>query len=162
MQYPKKEYDSDKHDLFKALTVKQPFARDLVEVGYKDENHEYGIKSIEVRSKKTNYRGDLIITSSKTPEYPNMISGAVLGRVELYDVKHVKDFTPEDWDRTRIPHERRNIKKGYGWFFRNPRKIVEFPVVGQNNIWNLVFTKGTIFEYPKNVYIDKKAWKQLK
>lgn len=53
MQFNSKEYDPEKHDRWRALTVKQPYANDLVTAAYKDENGVvYGRKSIEVRSKK--------------------------------------------------------------------------------------------------------------
>lgn len=53
MQYSNKDYNPEKHDRWRALTVKQPYANDLVTAAYKDENGVvYGRKSIEVRSKK--------------------------------------------------------------------------------------------------------------
>ena len=108
MQFNSKEYDPEKHDRWRALTVKQPYANDLVTAAYKDENGVvYGRKSIEVRSKKTSYRGDVLICSSAKPVYPGMESGVTLGLVELYDVKPIKEFTPEDWENTRIPKEKR-------------------------------------------------------
>ena len=43
------EYES--YDIYKALTVKQPYANDLVTVAYQEDGVNYGIKSIEVRSR---------------------------------------------------------------------------------------------------------------
>ena len=45
------EYES--YDIYKALTVKQPYANDLVTVSYQEDGVNYGIKSIEVRSRNT-------------------------------------------------------------------------------------------------------------
>lgn len=164
MQYSNKDYNPEKHDRWRALTVKQPYANDLVTAAYKDENGVvYGRKSIEVRSKKTSYRGDVLICSSAKPVYPGMESGVTLGLVELYDVKPIKEFTPEDWENTRIPKEKRaKITKGFGWMMRNPRRVVEMPIKGQLGIYNLVYTKGEIIQYPRKMVIDKKSWEQIK
>lgn len=164
MQYSNKDYNPEKHDRWRALTVKQPYANDLVTAAYKDENGVvYGRKSIEVRSKKTSYRGDVLICSSAKPVYPGMESGVTLGLVELYDVKPIKEFTPEDWENTRIPKEKMaKITKGFGWMMRNPRRVVEMPIKGQLGVYNLVYTKGEIIQYPRKMVIDKKSWEQIK
>lgn len=163
MQFNSKEYDPEKHDRWRALTVKQPYANDLVTAAYKDENGVvYGRKSIEVRSKKTSYRGDVLICSSANPVYPGMESGVTLGLVELYDIKPIKDFTPDDWENTRIPQEKREkITRGFGWLMRNPRRVIEMPIKGQLGIYNLVYTKGEIIEYPIQVVIDKISWEKI-
>lgn len=149
MQYKSNEYDPDKHDRFKALVLKQPYAEDLAT----------GAKTIEVRSTRTTYRGDLLICSSATPVYPKMMSGVTLGFVELYDCKPISEFTAEDWEATRIPHERRKqITKGYGWLMRNPRRVIEYPIKGQLGIYHLVYTKGVIEQYPTQVVYDDEAW----
>jgi hypothetical protein len=164
MQYSNKDYNPEKHDRWHALTVKQPYANCLVTEAYKDENGiVYGEKSIEVRSKNTSYRGDLLICSAASPTYPGMESGVTLGLVELYDVKPIKEFTPEDWENTRIPKEKRaKITKGFGWMMRNPRRVIEMPIKGQLGIYNLVYTKYAIIQYPRKMVIDKKSWEQIK
>ena len=164
MQYNNKEYNPDQHDRWRALTVKQPYAGDLVTAAYRENDGTViGEKSIEVRSRNTTYRGDILICSSTKPEIAGRQSGVTLGFVELYDVKPVKDFTPEDWVQTRIPVEKRkNITKGYGWLMRNPRRVVEFPIKGQLGIYNLVYTKGIIVEYPTAMVMDKKGYELAK
>lgn len=163
MQFNLKEYNPEKHDRFKALSVKQPYANDLVTPTFKDENGViYGMKSIEVRSRPTKFRGDLLICSSLNPKFPGLYCGFSLGLVELYDIKPVSEFTNDDWDRTRIPFElRMQINKGYGWLMRNPRKVIEYPVSGQLGIWNLVYSKGVIITYPQQVIIDKKSYEEF-
>lgn len=163
MQYRNKDYDPEMHDRWHALTVKQPYANDLVTEAYKDDNGiVYGIKSIEVRSRNTTYRGDLLICSSAAPVYPGMGCGVTLGLVELYNVKPITEFTDEDWACTRIPKEKRlKITKGYGWMMRNPRRVVEMPIKGMLGIYNLVYTKGEIVQYPQKMVIDKKSWEQI-
>jgi hypothetical protein len=160
MQVERKDFNEKEHTAYRALTVKQSFASDLVNVAYKDEKGvTYGAKSIEVRSRRTAYRGRLLICSSQKPVYPNLDSGCVLGFVELYDVKRVEDFTPEDWDKTRIPRARRaEIKTGWGWLMRNPVRCVELPVKGQLGIYNIYFGKDDIVEYPRICKVSYKDW----
>lgn len=162
MQYDKKDYKKDSHDIYKALTVKNPYATQLVTVAYEDNSITYAEKCIEVRSRKTNYRGDIMICSSARPFITGMESGVTLGFVELYDIKHISEFTNEDWNNTRIPVEKRKyIKNGYGWLMRNPRRVVEFPVKGQLGIYDIVLTKGLIIEYPRSLVVDKYSYKLL-
>lgn len=164
MQFNNQDYKPDQHDRWRALTVKQPYATDLVTAAYRDDDgNTYGIKSIEVRSKNTQYRGDIMVCSSSKPEIAGLESGVTLGLCELYGVKPVKEFTPEDWANTRIPEEKRkHITKGYGWLMRNPRRVVEFPIKGQLGIYNLVYTKGVIVEYPTAMVMDKESYELTK
>ena len=149
MQYKREQYDPLLHDKFLALTVKQPFAAKLIS----------GEKKIEVRSRKCKYRGDILICSSKNPIIEGYDSGCSIGLVELYDIKSIDQFTEEDWEATCIPKETiERIKEhgnGYGWMMRNPRKVIEFPTLGQLGIYNLIYTKNTIVEYPKSIIFEK-------
>lgn len=141
MQFHINDFNPLIHDKFKCLTVKQPYAQYIVN----------GEKKIEVRSRPTKYRGDVLICSSKNPVIYGIESGCTLGFVEIYDIKKVSDFTPEDWDNTKIPESKRGlINGGYGWLMRNPRKVIEFPVKGQLGIYNIAYSKDMIIEYPKN------------
>jgi hypothetical protein len=161
MQFKIDAYKPSQHDRWRALTVKQPYATDLVTVAYKEsETVEIGVKSIEVRTKYTHYRGDVMICSSKTPVLHGLESGVCVGLVDLYDVKPCIDFTPEDWENTRIPEdEQHKHRKSFGWLMRNPRRVIEFPVTGQLGLFNLVFTKDTIIEYPRVVVMDKTSYR---
>lgn len=163
MQHNIKDFDEKQHDRWKALTVKQPYANDLVTTAYEEQGTKYGVKSIEVRSKNTSYRGDILICSSANPVYPGMESGVTLGLVELYDVKRVEDFTSEDWENTRISKSKREkITRGYGWMMRNPRRVVELPVKGQLGIFSLIMDKDDIVQYPEKVVLDKNAWAKIR
>ena len=84
----------------KALSVKQPYAALIVQ----------GLKTIEVRSWKTDHRGDLLICASAAPknlfwrdletqENFLMPAGCVLGVVELLDVRPMvkADHEPSVW-----------------------------------------------------------------
>ena len=159
MQINKNDYNPELHDKFKGLSVKQPYASLLTRVEYIDDNGErHAQKSIEVRSRNTTYRGDVLVCSSAKPIMPGHQSGVTLGLVELYDVKRVEDFTADDWNATCIPVQNRP-QKGFGWMMRNPRRVVEMPVNGQLGFYAVVVPKGDRTEYPRNMAIGKEGWK---
>ena len=158
MQIDRKDYNPDQHDVYKALSVKQPYADLLTRVVFWDESGEYHAeKTIEVRSRNINYRGDLLVCASAKPELPGRMSGVTCGFVELYDVKPIEQFTPEDWAATCIP-EKDRPHKGYGWMMRNPRRVVEMPIKGQLGVYNLIVPKGDITEYPREMALDSYGW----
>lgn len=159
MQIDKKDYNPEQHDVYKALTVKQLYADLLTRVAYRDDAGEYHAeKTIELRSRKTNYRGDLLVCSSARPDdLPGHMAGVTCGFVELYDVKSVEEFTQEDWEATCIPENERP-RKGWGWLMRNPRPVVEMPIKGQLGVYNLYVPKGDITEYPRAMMIGPDGW----
>ena len=158
MQIDRKDYNPDQHDVYKALSVKQPYADLLTRVVFWDESGEYHAeKTIEVRSRNTNYRGAILICASAKPELPGRMSGVTCGFVELYDVKPIEQFTPEDWAATCIP-EKDRPRNGYGWMMRNPRRVVEMPIKGQLGVYNLIVPKGDITEYPREMVLDSYGW----
>lgn len=158
MQIERKDFNPDQHDVYKALTVKQPYADLLTRVAFRDESGEYHAeKTIEVRTRNINYRGDLLICSSAKPVIPGRESGVTCGFVELYGVKPVEEFTPEDWAATCIPESERP-RKGFGWIMRNPRRVVEMPIKGQLGLYNIIVPKGDITEYPREMQIGTDGW----
>lgn len=90
-----------------------------------------GQKSIEVRTWKTDYRGDLVICSTNR-KYHGTVAGHALGVVTLVDVvplqkKHMKDalLAPADY------------KPGlYAWKLTYNRLIVPVPVKGKLSLWD--------------------------
>lgn len=162
MQIDKKKYDPEQHDVFKALSVKQPWADLLTRVVYRDDKGEYhAAKTIEVRTRNTQYRGDLLVCASLKPAIPGHLSGVTCGFVELYDTKPVEQFTPEDWAATGIP-EKDRPRTGFGWLMRNPRRVVEMPIRGQLGVYNLIVPKGDITEYPRSIAFGEKGWEIVK
>jgi hypothetical protein len=161
MQINRKEYNPLKHDIYKALTVMQPWADLLTKAAYKDESGYCANKKIEVRTKNTSYRGELLICSSAKPVIDGHLSGVTCGLVELYDTKPIEEFTAEDWENTCIP-EKFRPKKGFGWLMRNPRRVIEMPIKGKLGIYDIVVPKGDIMEYPRSVSIDAESWKIIK
>lgn len=164
MQIERKLYDKNLHDIYNALSVKQPYADLLVKPVAQDDNGRFiAEKTIEVRSRTTNYRGDLLVCSSALPVMPGRESGVTLGLVELYEVKPVEQFTADDWERTCIPaEERAKIKKGYGWMMRNPRRVIEMPIKGQLGVYKIVVPKGDITEYPVSLEIGEDGFEIIK
>ena len=162
MQIERKDFDPNLHEVFRALSVKQPWADLLTRVVWRDEGGEFHAeKTIEVRSRLTNFRGDVLICSSARPEIPGRMSGVTCGFVELYDVKRVEDFTAEDWAATCIPEGNRP-KTGYGWCMRNPRRVVEMPIKGALGFYNLIVPKGDITIYPQHMELGADGWKTIK
>ncbi len=162
MEINKKDYRPELHDMFTCLSVKQPYADLLTVAAYRDDEGEFHAeKTIEVRSRNTKFRGDLLICSSAKPFSLVHPCGVTCGLVELYDVKPVEDFTPEDWAATCIPETERP-RKGYGWLMRNPRRVVEMPIKGALGFYKLCVPKGDITEYPRNVVIGPDGWEKIK
>lgn len=146
MQYRTNEYNADLHDKFNALSVNQPFA-DMI---------SKGIKNIEVRSRATKHRGNILIVSSKKVfdgyEYNEEDRiGVSICRVELYDCKPLKECSEEELTSTCLKREDliKALKSGhYAWFLKNPIPVIEFHVKGQLGIFSLVYDKDFILDYP--------------
>lgn len=146
MQYRTNEYNADLHDKFNALSVNQPFA-DMI---------SKGIKNIEVRSRATKHRGNILIVSSKKVfdgyEYNEEDRiGVSICRVELYDCKPLKECSEEELTSTCLKREDliKALKSGhYAWFLKNPIPVIEFPVKGQLGFFSLVYDKDFILDYP--------------
>ncbi len=105
--------------IYRAISLKQPWANFVAR----------GKKTIETRKWKTDYRGDLVICSSKNPKIEP--AGYALCIVELYDIK---PMTKDDEKKACI-----KIYSGaYAWFLRNVRPIKPvIPVKGQLGIFDL-------------------------
>lgn len=137
MQFKAKQYDADKHEKFKALSVNQPYAGLIAA----------GIKTIELRKTDRKYRGQLLICSTVNPKTKE--PGQTLAFVDLYATKKVSDLTPEELTNAQVSNKvLERFKDGYAWFLRNPKRVIEFPMKGQLGIFELIYTKDTIIEYP--------------
>ena len=148
-------------ETYKCLTVKQPYADLLTRAVWQDETGIFhAAKTIEVRSRDTRYRGEVLITSSAKPVLFGHESGVVCGIVELYDTKRVEDFTEEDWRQTCIPEKERPAT-GWGWLMRDPMRVVEFPVKGQLGLYDRTFEDGEVFTYPRYMRIGEDGWHMI-
>ena len=105
--------------LIDALSVKQPWANKIAA----------GEKTIETRTWYTEYRGDLLICSSKRPNIEP--AGYALAIVELYDCRPMVAA-----DETAACCE---IYPGaWSWLIRNVRRLDNpFPVKGRLGIFKL-------------------------
>lgn len=141
----------------KALTIKNPWAMKIWG----------GHKTVEQRTWKTDYRGDILITSS-SPRVRNCINGHALCVVRLADVvpfgkEHLipgcfvaSNTLPQHlnyaWKRAR--------DLGYAWILEDCRLIKPFPIKGKLNLWNadvedrLEFFTGTT-EDEENEFVKK-------
>lgn len=164
MQIKIEDYNPELHLKIRCLCVRQPYADLLTQTPWRDENGIWRAeKTIEVRSRKTNFRGDVLICASRQPEIPGRVSGCAVGFVEIYDVKPISKFTEDDWNATCIPeNERANYKAGFGWLVRNPRRIVEMPVVGKLGFFDIVVPKGDLTEYPRAMALGAEGWEMVK
>jgi len=111
----------------KALSIKQPYATLIAN----------GIKTLEVRCWRTNYRGPLVIVSSKQPDRQAMLKyplddapqGVTVALVDLVDIRE----------------GRRKDKKAalvdavgsFVWELRVIRKLPPIPVKGRLNLYTL-------------------------
>lgn len=103
----------------KALTIHPAYA--MMIVG--------GVKTVECRTWKTSYRGDILITSS-AKKFKGTIPGHVLGVVTLTDV---------------VPFKREHLQQAamdympdvdsYAWILENPRVIKPIPIKGRLSLW---------------------------
>lgn len=121
----------------KALCVKQPYAFLLIDGG----------KTLEIRSWKTEYRGDLLICASASPNKefwndqsvePNVIrllpSGCMLGIVTLKNIrKMTKDDAMEGGSYCEY------IDGAYAWEIEVPeyKPVMPKKIIGKLNLFNI-------------------------
>jgi len=124
----------------RALSLKNPWAGGIY----------FGIKTVETRTWKTNYRGDILICCSDTrdenikePEFnldlaPFHYRGMAICVVELWSIgiMHLKDQTAACC----------KIYPGaYAWRLKNVRKIESVPVKGELRLFDV--PEGTVIKY---------------
>ena len=105
----------------KALSIMPEYAADIFD----------GFKTVEWRSWKTDYRGDLLICASSR-KTQGCISGHALCMVELVDVvpftkKHLRGAM-----MGRVPDP-----AGYAWILKNVRLIKPFPYKGKLHLYDV-------------------------
>lgn len=143
MQRTLAEYDPEFDELHKALSVKQPYATLITQ----------GVKTIELRTKDTKYRGKVIICST-AKKHGTLPVGCTMCKVEIYGTKPVSELTKEEIRATGLSKDHPYWEKAkYAWLLKDAEPLIEFPVSGQLGLWNLVYTKDILL--PK-VKPDKK------
>lgn len=108
----------------KALTVHPAFAGLIFA----------GEKTIEVRTWKTNHRGDILITSSNK-KLKDTMPGHALCIVNLYDIKKMEKRYCEQAAVT-YTEIKNNINSLYAWFLKDVRIIKPIPVKGKLGLWD--------------------------
>lgn len=154
----------DNAQMFRCISIKQPFADAFIKAVRTDaEGMTFAEKSVEIHSRPTGHRGDVLICSNHKGVGAKERKGVTIGVAELYDVKAVAEFTDADWQKSRVSRENwRSIKKGFGLFFRNPRPVVELPIECKSGVlqW-MAAPPDSIIEYPRAVKLDDAAWRQI-
>ncbi|MGA3208034.1 MAG: ASCH domain-containing protein [Syntrophales bacterium] len=102
----------------KALSVKQPWANMIAS----------GEKTIETRKWSTNYRGSLLIVSSKSPQIEQV--GYAIATAKLVDCRPMTKKDEEETCCVWYPGAR-------AWVLTNITKIKPFPVRGQLGIFDV-------------------------
>lgn len=90
-----------------------------------------GDKTIECRTWKTDYRGDILIVST-AKKISGLIPGHALGIVTL---KNVRPFTKNDL-RAAVMDKSEYRDGLYAWELENPRIIKPIPLKGKLSLWN--------------------------
>lgn len=113
----------------KAISVKQPWAS-LIAAGH---------QTVECRTWKTEYRGQLLICSFSGDFEINdgLIApgGMALGVVELVDVRRM---TKEDLEPSFVPDsEFKNALRGYGWHVKKLYELIPTPINGKMNLFDV-------------------------
>jgi len=116
----------------KALSVRQPWASLIVA----------GKKTLEVRSRRTNHRGPLVICSSKTDAHSKAAlaasellplapypGGVALGIVDLVDCRPARDG-----DHAGALCD---LHGAFVWVLDNPRQCHNVPVLGKLGVFEL-------------------------
>jgi ASCH domain len=98
----------------KALTVRQPWAAAIVA----------GNKVIENRSRRTAYRGPLLIHAGKAPAGPGLVYGAIIGVCDLVDCLPVAEVEGQP-----------DACGPWCWILSNPRPLTPFACPGKLGLW---------------------------
>ncbi len=102
----------------KAISIKQPWANMIA----------HGEKTIETRTWATNYRGPLLIVSSKVPDIP--LAGYAVAVAELVDCRPMR---PEDEGAACC----RWYPGAVAWVLAKVRQIKPVPVRGQLRLYDV-------------------------
>jgi hypothetical protein len=104
--------------MVKALSVKQPWANLIAS----------GKKTIETRTWATEYRGDLLIVSSRKPEIAP--AGYAVAMVKVVDCR---PMTERDEPAARC----RKYEGAWAWVLGDVRRIEPFPVRGRLRLFDV-------------------------
>lgn len=117
----------------KALTVRQPWATDIVQ----------GCKTIEIRNRRTRHRGPLAIHAAASPdrgfppeEWADLPLGALVGMVQVVDCRPLVPADAEGAFRLELTEE--ECEGMWAWILAEPGELIEpIPMKGNRNIWHV-------------------------
>jgi predicted transcriptional regulator len=120
----------------KCLSVCQPFAELIIQ----------GKKTIELRKWNTEFRGEFLVHAAKNIRRVDckrmkistslIVSGAIIGKVNLVDVKKYDSDKELYTDKKRHHSVSDNTKNKYGFILENPKKLrVPIPYLGKLNFF---------------------------
>ncbi|MBU3905198.1 MAG: ASCH domain-containing protein [Nanoarchaeota archaeon] len=120
----------------KALTIKQPYAHLIIN----------GIKTIELRSRNTKFRGEFLVHSSKKSDIEevklrkltDLETGKVLGKVTLSEVKKYNTLKElmKDKSKCQIRSNKKWKFPVYGFILTRSMKIKPIKYKGRLGFWN--------------------------
>ena len=119
----------------KCLSVCQPFAELIVQ----------GKKTIELRKWNTKFRGEFLVHAPQKIRLddckrlkikPELIVGAIIGKVELIDVKEYENASQIKIDSKRHLASNSESDNKYGFILQNPKQLrIPIPCNGQLNFF---------------------------
>jgi hypothetical protein len=105
---------------YKALSVRQPHAGRI----------ERGEKTLEIRSRRTHFRGQLLICASANPKVGDEPTGCA---VCLVDVVGCHEMTPDDAAAACVDY----MPGAWAWELKNSVSVQRIPVKGQLGFYDV-------------------------
>lgn len=95
-----------------------------------------GRKTIEVRSRRTNYRGPLLIAATKRPKFGSLPAGAIVCQVDVVDCR--------PWSDDDVAAALCGPGHGdWSWILANVRRLDDpIPIRGQQGMFRVGLTLG--------------------
>ena len=120
----------------KCLSICQPFADFIIQ----------GKKTIELRKWNTKFRGEFLVHAPQKIRFDdckrlkiksNMIKGAIIGKVELIDVKEYQNVTQIKSDSKKHLAVNNELGNKYGFILQKPKQLrIPIPYNGQLNFFD--------------------------
>jgi predicted transcriptional regulator len=125
----------------KCLSICQPFAELIIQ----------NKKTIELRKWNTNFRGEFLVHApikirkedyKKLKIKENLTTGAIIGKVELYDVKKYESLKEIQEDSNQHFSTKKFQKKTFGFILKNSKPLrIPIPWKGQLGFFDVELSK---------------------
>jgi len=125
----------------KCLSICQPFAELIIQ----------NKKTIELRKWNTNFRGEFLVHApikirkedyKKLKIKEKLTTGAIIGKVELYDVKKYESLKEIQEDRNQHFSTKKFQKKTFGFILKNSKPLrIPIPWKGQLGFFDVELPK---------------------